>query len=433
MNLQPKHFFIPVYCLSILLLALPSVAAAKNYPGGVSASLHFQQTLIMQANNNFPSPYAGQNSFLSKEPPALSVTSNFTIDISLPDRFGIVFNPELSGGKALSGALGIAGFPNGDAFRIGKPTPQLSTGEYYIIKTFGLSESSNAGHAPRLTLVLGKFSIVDWFDRNAYSNDARTQFMNWTLMNNGAWDYPADTRGYIPGFVAEYLTPTWTLRFAATMQTSSANGPNFDSNIAKAHGFTLQGGYSYDLGGQPGKLRLLLYYNTGHFGNYNEATTNPIYDHNIALTRKYGRSKIGFGINIQQRLCKDAGLFARIGWNDGQNETWSYTEIDRTISAGILTWPHFFGRKHDTFGLAAAVDGLSNAHRAYLAAGGYGFIIGDGKLPHYGLESILETFYSFRVDRMLALSADYQFIVNPAYNEDRGPVDVFGIRAHVTI
>ena len=437
MSSQPRHRFtnraMIIVFASLLTLNMYASAFSQTSENKISASLHFQQTLIMQANNNFPSPYAGQNSFLSKEPPALSVTSNFFLNIYLPGRFGIVFNPELSGGKALSGALGIAAFPNGDAFRIGKPTPQLSSGEIYLRKTFGISGSNSDNDASRLTFILGKFSIVDFFDRNAYSNDARTQFMNWALMNNGAWDYPADTRGYIPGFVAEYLNPTFTLRFAATMQTSSANGPNFDPNIAKAHGFTLQGGYAYRLGGQPGKVRLLLYYNIGHFGNFNAATTNPIYDHNIVLTRQYGRTKVGFGINVQQRLCRDAGLFARIGWDNGQNETWSYTEIDRTVSAGILTKPHLFGRKYDTFGIGAAVDGLSNAHRAYLASGGYGFIIGDGKLPHYGLESILETFYSFRVDKMLALSADYQFVVNPAYNRDRGPVNIFGIRAHVTI
>ena len=417
----------------LLTLSMYASAFSQTSENKVSASLHFQQTLIMQANNNFPSPYAGRNSFLSKEPPALSITSNFFLNVHLPDSFRITFNPELSGGKALSGALGIAGFPNGDAFRIGKPTPQLSSGELYLRKSFSISGTGSADDAASLRFILGKFSIVDFFDRNAYSNDARTQFMSWALMNNGAWDYPADTRGYIPGFVAEYLSPIFTLRVAATMQTSSANGPRFDPNVAKAHSFAIQGGYGYKLGRQPGKIRLLLYYNTGHFGNFNEATNNPIYNHNIILTRQYGRTKIGFGINFQQSLCKDAGVFARIGWDDGQNETWSYTEIDRTISAGVLTWPHICGRRHDTFGLAVAVDGLSNAHRAYLASGGYGFILGDGKLPHYGLESILETFYSFRVDKMLALTADYQFVLNPAYNRDRGPIDVFGIRAHVVM
>ncbi len=431
MKSQPK--LRNAFVLLILISTVPAMAAAGTNNKNISASLHFQQTLIMQANNNFPSPYEGQNSFLSREPPALSVTSNFILDVHLPDRFTVTFDPELSGGKALSGALGIAAFTNGDAFRIGKPTPQLSTGEYYVKKSFALSGPGSAEDGTRLTLVLGKFSIVDFFDRNAYSNDARTQFMNWALMNNGAWDYPADTRGYIPGFVAEYLTPVYTLRFAATMQTSSANGPNFDPNIAKAHGFTLQGGYAYRLGSLPGKVRLLLYYNIGRFGNYNEATTNPVYNHDITLTREYGRTKVGFGLNLQQKLCGGVGLFARIGWDNGQSETWSYTEIDRTVSAGILAKPDLFGRKYDTFGVAGAVDGLSNAHRAYLASGGYGFIIGDGKLPHYGLESILETFYSFRVDRLLALTADYQFIVNPAYNMDRGPVNVFGLRAHVTI
>ena len=416
-----------------LCLVVPAVAGTKQNGNAIRFKFHFQQTLIDQANNNFHSPYVGKNSFLSKEPPAMSLTSNFHFDLFLPDRFRAVFNPELSGGEALSHTVGLAAFPNGDAFRIGKPTPVFSSGEYYLVKTFGLGRNTLSPLEARLTIIAGKISLASYFDKNRYSNDARTQFMNWALMNNGAWDYAADTRGYIPGFVAEYLSPVFTLRFAATMQTSSANGPHFDPNIAKAHSFNLQGGYAYRLAGRRGKVRLLLYYNTGHFGNYAEATNDPQYNHNIVLTRQYGRTKTGFGINVQQNLCRNTGLFARIGWNDGQNESWSYTEIDRTVSAGILTKPDFFGRKYDTFGIAGAVDGLSNAHRAYLASGGYGFIIGDGKLTHYGLESILETFYSIRVSRLLALTADYQFIVNPAYNRDRGPIDVFGIRAHVSI
>ncbi len=413
--------------------AIPSFAATNRGHNGVKLKFHFQQTLIEQANNNFHSPYSGKNSFLSRDRPAMSLTSNFHFDLYLPDQFRAVFNPEMSGGEALSGTVGLAAFPNGDAFRIGKPTPVFSSGEFYLVKTFGLTGRGLSSDETMLTIIAGKISLASYFDKNKYSNDARTQFMNWALMNNGAWDYAADTRGYIPGVVAEYLSPIFTFRFAATMQTSSANGPSYDPNIARAHSFNLQGGYAYRLGDRRGKVRLLLYYNTGHFGNYAEATNDPQYNHNIALTRQYGRTKVGFGINFQQSLCRNTGLFARIGWNDGQNESWSYTEIDRTVSAGILTKPEFFGRKHDAFGIGIAVDGISKAHRQYLASGGYGFIIGDGKLPQYAPAEVLETFYRFQLNKMLALSADYQYIVNPAYNPQRGPVNVFGIRAHVSI
>ncbi len=416
-----------------LCAVVPAIAEAKHDGNGIRLKFHFQQTLIDQANNNFRSPYAGKNSFLSKEPPAMSLLSNFKFNLSLPDQFSVYFNPDLAGGKALSNTLGLAAFPNGDIYRVAAPTPVFSSGEIYLKKTFSLSGTPYSTNGTRLSIIAGKFCLADFFDRNEYSNDPNTQFMNWALMNNGAWDYAADTRGYIPGFVAEYLSPIFTLRFAATMQTSSANGPRFDPNIAKAHSFNLQGGYAYSLEGLPGKVRLLLYYNTGHFGNYAQATNDPQYHHNIALTRQYGRTKVGFGVNIQQSLCRNAGLFARIGWNDGQNESWSYTEIDRTVSVGILTKPHLFGRRHDTFGIGAAVDGISKAHRDYLASGGYGFIIGDGKLPQYGPEELLETFYKFQFNKMLALSADYQYIVNPAYNPQRGPVNVFGLRAHVSL
>ena len=419
----------------IIMLLIASWMPAYSQPSGksVSASLHFQQTLIMQANNNFPSPYAGKHSFLSREKPALSYTSTFYLSIFLPDQFKIAINPLISGGDALSGGYGLASFPNGDAFRVGNPTPQISSATFYAEKTFNLAGNFAQPGAQQLKLILGKFSIAHYFDKNKYSDDARTQFMNWALMNDGAFDYSADTRGYIPGFIAELFDPAFRLRFAATMETNYVNGPNFDFNISKAHSFLLQGSHPFNIGGEPGKVRLLLFYNAGHFGNYKEATNNPIFDHNIILTQKYGRTKFGVDINLQQQINKDAGVFMRVGWNDGENEDWSYTDIDRTISAGILTKPDLFGRKYDTFGVAAAVSGLSNDHRAYLASGGYGFVIGDGKLSQYGLESVLESFYSYRVNSTLALSADYQFILNPGYNPQRGPVNIFGIRAHLSI
>ncbi len=420
---------IVLFCKAIILLiaCLLNIgfSQTKSDTSGIKASFHFQQTMIEEAHNNFPSPYIGKNSLLPKEPPAMSVTSTFYFGLSLPGLFNVEIDPELSGGKGLSGTVGIAGFPNGEIYRVGDPTPRLALARCYLQRTVQLA------NAEQLNIVAGLFSMADYFDASTYSNSARTQFMNWAIMNDGAWDYPADTHGYTEGLVAEYIKDKLALRLAAVLEPTSANGPDLDSHISKAHGEALEGEYGYDLLSHDGKVRLLLYLNTAKMGNYNEATYDSIYDHDITLTRQYSRNKYGFGINMEQSLGDNTGTFLRIGWNDGQDETWTYTEIDRTVSGGVTTKMQIIGREEDSFGVAFTIDGISAAHQAYLNSGGYGFLIGDGKLPQYGLESIMETYYLFQLNKLLGISLDYQFVVNPAYNEDRGPVNIFSIREHL--
>jgi high affinity Mn2+ porin len=422
---------IVLFCKSTLLLlaSLSNMAfpQTKSDTSGIDASYHFQETMIEQAHDKFNSPYSGMNSLSSSEPPALTVTSTLFFALSLPNQFEIEIDPELGGGKGLSGSTGIAGVPNGESYRINDVAPKVELVRAYLHKTISV------GPLEQYDFVAGKFSVTDYFDVNTYSNSARTEFMNGAIINNGAWDYPADTRGYTEGLVAEYIKDKLALRLAAVLEPTSANGPNLDSHISKAHGEALEGEYGYDLLSHGGKVRLLLFLNTAKMGNYNEATYDSIYNHDITLTRKYSRNKYGFGINMEQSLNDNAGAFLRIGWNDGQNETWAYTEIDRTVSGGIATKMPIIGREEDSFGIAFTIDGISAAHRAYLNSGGYGFIIGDGKLPHYGLESIMETYYLFQLNKLLGISFDYQFVANPAYNEDRGPVNIFSIRGHVEL
>ncbi len=417
----------------IICMCRTTLAQTKLDSSNIPLTFDFQETTIEQFHNNFHSPYQGQNSFLPRERPALSLTSDFCFNISFPKLFDIDFNPELSGGRGLSGTYGIAGFPNGEVYRVGTPEPVISIARLYIDKTFPLPTSTSDSAGARLNVVIGKFSITDYFDNNDYSNSARTQFMNWAIMNNGAWDYPADTRGYTDGFVIQYLMDNFALRFAAVLEPTTANGPNLDWHILKAHGEALEGRYGYNAFGHDGTFRLDLYLNTARMGNYYEATYDPIYNHDITLTEKYSRDKYGFGVNVGQSLSPYAGAFLRIGWNDGQNETWAYTEIDRTISGGVTTKLPIFGRPDDNFGIAFDINGISATHRAYLASSGYGFMLGDGKLPHHGLEQILETYYLFQLNRMLAISFDYQYVVNPGYNQDRGPVNIGGVRVHFEI
>jgi high affinity Mn2+ porin len=284
--------------------------------------------------------------------------------------------------------------------------------------------------AKRLVITLGKFSITDIFDANAYSHDPRTQFMNWSLMSSGAWDYPADVKGYTWGGVAEVFMPKWSLKAGLTMVPSYANGPDFDRNIAKANSLSLEYDRNYLFFKKPGIMRIIGFYTNAHMGNYQLATNDTIYHKDITLTRAYGRTKWGFVINFEQKIDEQFGLFLRASYNDGKNETWAFTEIDFSSSAGILMKGTRWKRSDDRFGLAYVRNSISNDHEKYLASGGYGFIIGDGHL-NYDDENIIEAFYSFKWGNYLFISPDYQLVLNPAYNKDRGPIHLFALRAHV--
>ncbi len=416
----PKNF---LDSISIAVFLFTAVSFGQDRDS-TTVTFHFQQTVIIQNHGKFPSPYSGRNSFVPDEPAALTVTSTLFVHASINDWIDVELDPELAGGKGLSASTGIAGFPNGEAYRVSDVAPKIELDRGYLHKTILLDTTR------RFDIVAGKFSMADYFNVNAYSNSARTQFMNWALMNNGSWDYPANIRGYTDGIFAQYQMGQSAMRFAAVTEPSSANGPDLDMNISKAHGEALEEETAYSLLDLGGKVRLLLWYNSAKMGNYDEATNDTAYHHDIELTREYGRDKYGFGMNIEQSLSKDAGAFMRAGWNDGQNETWAYTEIDQTISGGVTFNLFSKERPDDDSGFAFVFNGISAAHRAYLNSGGYGFIIGDGKLPHYGAESIIEAYYLFQLDKMLGISLDYQFVANPAYNKDRGPVNIGAVRAH---
>jgi high affinity Mn2+ porin len=274
---------------------------------------------------------------------------------------------------------------------------------------------------------------LEWpiFYGNEFSHDPRSQFMNWALMDNAAWDYPANTRGYVMGAMAELGQPTWALRFAFTMTTTTANGAIWDQRIAHANTQTIEYEKRYQLNGYKGNLRLISFRNNGKMGNYRQALAknaiNPVVDTNLV----YGKHKFGFGINADQYLSKNFGVFAKVSYNDGKTETWAFTEIDRSVSVGAVLKGGGWYRKDDELGLAFVSNGISKPHRDYLAAGGYGFIIGDGKL-NYASELIAELYYKLNAYQgKLWLSPGYQFIANPAYNSDRGPVNVLSLRAHV--
>ena len=287
----------------------------------------------------------------------------------------------------------------------------------------------------RLTISFGKFGIADFFDQNTVSHDPRTDFMNWSLMNNGAYDYAANTRGYTGGLIVEYFTPGWVLRAGTALEPVYANGPtlNFDWFKTNSETFEIQRDYLiHDL---PGTVRFLLYYNTSKapayqtvINNYKNGTDTSL---DVIYGTAYGGKKYGIGINMNQAFSKRLNGFFRLGWNDGKTATWAFAEIDNSVSLGFRYYGIGKGRLADNIGLAFVSNGISTGHRDFLNIGGYGFMIGDSKLPHYTRENIFELFYQVKLFEQLYGTLDYQFVSGPAYNHDRGPVSLLAARVRV--
>jgi high affinity Mn2+ porin len=428
--------------LLIILLSAARVSFAQDTVKTENYSFHFQQTIITQDKPGFSAAYSGRNSLSPLAETQTSITSTFFGTARLWKGSVFIFDPELSGGAGLSQTLGIAGFPNGETFRVGGIQNKIYIGRLFFQQNFEWGKEKDTLESDQLQLAglrskryfsfgVGKFNMGDFFDQNNFSHDPRSQFMNWALMDNAAWDYPANTRGYVLGAYTEFGQPTWTLRFAFTMNVTQANSSTWDAKIAKANTQTVEYEKRYAIDGQKGTLRILGFLNTGKFGNYDQAIALNPKAPNVDTTQAYGRHKYGFGINADQYLTKDFGVFAKASYNDGHTQTWFFTEIDRSFTFGGVLKGTGWKRKDDEMGLGFIANGLSEPHRQYLADGGYGFLIGDGKL-NYAPEMIAEFYYKFNAyQNKFFLSPDYQFITNPAYNKDRGPVNVFSIRAHI--
>jgi high affinity Mn2+ porin len=410
-------------------------------------NFHFQFTGIDQFNANFQAPYSGQNSFLPHNASAFSVTSTAYIGRKLWKGASVYFDPEMAGGTGLSSTLGIAGFPNGETFRIGAPVSVVYVARLYISQQINLDPNNldtlddDANQLKmvvsrkRLTISFGKFGIADFFDQNAVSHDPRKDFMNWSLMNEGAYDYPANTRGYTGGLIVEYFTPGWAVRAGTALEPTYANGPTLDFNWLKTNGETVEVERDYLLHGLPGAARLLLYYNTTKAPAYqtviNEDQNGTDTSLNVIYGTTYGGKKYGFGINLNHAFTSRLNSFFRLGWNDGKTASWAFAEIDNSVSGGLRYYGIGRNRKEDNIGLAFVSNGISSGHREFLSIGGYGFMIGDGKLPHYTRENITEIFYQVKLFDKLFGSLDYQFVSHPAYNRDRGPVSLLAARVHV--
>jgi len=421
---------------------LAGALKAKQETGWYSA--HEQATVVTQVHNVFPSPYIGPRSLLPSEPASNSMTGTVYLAARLWESVRndgqIIFNPEVAGGNGFSGVNGIAGYPNGELTRVGVPNPTPYIARLYLRQTFGfggerefapddLNQVAGERDVRRLAVIIGKLAAPDIADDNRYAHDPRTQFLNWALVYNGAWDYPANVRGYTYGAAFDYNhSKYWSVSYGIFQEPLVANGAPLDPHILKAQGQVAELETRYDIGTHSGSARFMTFLNHAHMGNYNEALQLMPVDPDITKTRFY-RYKYGFGLNIDQELTDDIGFFSRLGWNDGHTEEWAFTEIDRTASAGLVMGGRLWCRPYDRVGLAGVLNGLSGPHRRYLEAGGIGFIIGDGKL-NYGLEEIFECFYAFQVKPGLTITLDFQEVGNPAYNRDRGPVSIVSLRVH---
>lgn len=404
-----------------------------------------QLTYVNQHAASFNAPYAGPNSLNARGESAYTLTTTLFAGLRPWPGGELYLNVEGGKGDPMSALTGLGGFTNGEATRASGNQIRIYRQRLFLRQTWGLGEASEAQESDfnqlagnvakdRFVLTLGNFSLLDIFDDNAYAKDPRTQFMNWSAMAHTAYDYAADARGFGWGMVGEWYQGDWVLRFGRMTGPSVPNGLPLDYNIGQHYGDQLEIEHAHKLGDQPGKARLLFWRNRAVLARYSDASqwlqANPGADPVAILNVRNGeRIKYGIGLNLEQAISDDLGVFLRAARSDGRTETYAFTEADQSFSTGLALKGSAWQRPDDTLGLAWLRNGLSRERRDYLAQGGISFFIGDGRL-NYRAENILEAYYSLKANAHLWLSAGYQRISNPAYNADRGPVDITSLRVH---
>lgn len=413
----------------------------SNFGDGLPSNLEIsgQSTYLAQAYPAFHAPYSGLNSLAPNGQAKATWSNSLYINARLWDGGELYFNPELVQGFGLSDTVGLGGFSSGEAQKSNFPYPRFNPSRMYLRQTFGFGgeqETLESGpnqlggkaDVSRLTVQVGKFAVLDIFDGNAYAKDPRKDFMNWSIWAPGAFDYSADKVGLSYGATAELNQKNWALRFGYFLMDAESNSNNFDMHLFRRGEYVAEFEQRYMLFGQPGKLRTIGWINSAFSGSYRATLDNPALNLDIAATRE-GRIKYGYVVNLEQALSDTVGLFGRWSWNDGKTEIMAFTDIDASLSGGLSIKGKSWGRPNDTIGLGGAINALSRDHRDFIAAGGMGVLIGDGRL-NYSQERLMEAYYAYAITPKLTATADYQFVVNPAYNADRGPVSIFSARLH---
>ncbi|MGO8719819.1 MAG: carbohydrate porin [Acidobacteriaceae bacterium] len=438
--------------------ALPQAAPPPNnhplvffpHPDNTRYWISGQANSIYQMHGNFHSPYQGKNSFTTpfqyKASEVGTLYLGYQLNRNPRYETEVLYDEENAGGRGLSQAFGLAGFTNLDVVRnpnLG-PTPYLARVDLH--QTIGFTSEmvpqdrswlALATQVPvrRLDLRIGTFGLPDTMDVNDVLNDSHQQFMNWTIDNNGAWDYAADTRGYTRGVAVEYQDRAWALRYVLALMPTVANGITLDWALrrARAQNMELEIRKGF-VPGRDGMIRLLAYGNNAHMGDYREAVTHyfegltPTPE--ITSVEKFDTLKYGFGVNAEQNLTENLRIAGRFGWNEGQHESFAYTEVDQTFLFGADDSGTRWHRKLDNVGVAFVTNAIKKDHQNYLRLGGLGFLLGDGNL-NYAREDILEAYYNVHAWRGVYYAIDNQFIEHPGYNQDRGPVNVESVRLHL--
>jgi len=404
-------------------------------------AVHGQLTNITQAHSVFNSPYSGPNSLNPNGPTEETTDITLFAGTRLWHGAEIWVNPEIDQGFGFGNTVGMAGFPNGGAYKVGANTAYFRIPRAFIRQVIApggsgeqvegaANQLAGSRAADNLTITVGKFAVPDIFDTNSYAHDPRADFLNWTAIEGGAFDYAADSWGYTYGAAAEWTRSWWTLRAGVFQLSAVPNGKvtgvRFNENSA-----IVEGEARYQWRGHPGKIKLLAYEDHGAMGSYRDAlqlAQQTASTPDVSQVRQVA-TKPGAAINLEQELMAGLGAFARYSQDDGSKEAYEFTDINRSLSAGLSLKGERWGREQDTVGVALVANRISGAAQAYFAAGGMGVLVGDGRL-NYAPEEILEAYYALHPNAHLAVTFDFQHANNPAYNQDRGPVSIYGIRVH---
>jgi high affinity Mn2+ porin len=407
-------------------------------------SLHWQATYVEQESLGFNAPYRGPNS-LSPNMGRETVDTTLFAGARLWSGAEVWLNPEIDQGYGLDNTLGVAGFPSGEAYKVGDNQPYFRLPRLFVRDILNLDDTTRstdgganqfecACSADRLVFTFGKIGVTDIFDINRYAHDPRGDFLNWSLVDAGTFDYAADAWGYTVGAAVEWYQGAWTLRGGVFDLSDVPNSTRLDPGF---HEFQMVAELErrYESGTRTGRILLTAFDSRGRMGLLDAAvsraqeTDTPV---NITTVRSY-RGRLGVSLDLEQPLTDDLGLFARAGKAQGNVEVYEFADIDRSVSAGLSLQGAAWHRPDDTVAVATVINDISGAREAYLNAGGLGILVGDGKLPHPGPEKIVETYYKATFFRHVQVTLDYQWVENPGYNRDRGPVPVIAVRTHVEL
>jgi high affinity Mn2+ porin len=433
--------------LSVAVLATESRVSAQalSDPADETYAVHGQITVIDQYHPGFTSAYRGTNSMDPGSRGDETVTATLSAGLRVWDGGQIYIDPEVDQGFGLSGTLGLAGFSNGQGSKVGASIPYFRLQQLFFRQSIDLGgESKTIGSAANqlgmtqtvdnIVITAGKFPLTSVFDTNAYAHDPSADFLNWTLIDSGAFDYAADAWGYSYGTSVEWTQSWWTLRSGLLAMSRLPNGRDLQTDFAQ---FSLvdEAEIRVPLFGQQSTIKLLGFLNRARMGSYDDAVALGLATHttpDTSLVRRYN-SRPGFALNVEQPISDDLGAFFKASFNNGEEETYEYTDVNESFASGLSLKGTSWGRGDDAVGAAIVVNAISRAARSYFAAGGLGVLVGDGRLTHYGRENILETFYNAQVNAWLNATFDYQLAVNPAYNPDRGPISIIGVRLHAAL